>query len=176
MASPLATSVCSLSPKEGAEGPTPLEELEKASHPLPRPLTSCGLWAGPQATVEGGRRGKAGAGPRRGVGGEEAPRAHADPLVLPCHMAPGRSTIPSHTPPANLGTSRRNSQPAAQLVCLIRSSLTSSAKLSRVNPITSNHSIWHMLQYNFIFGSAHAVSLFGIKMSLISGHSVCSDG
>lgn len=95
----------------------------------------------------------------RRVGGGEAQAALKDPPVLPLRTAPRRGTVPTRTPPENLGTSRtlprRNSQPAAQLVCLIRPNLTSSAKPSPINPITSNHSIWHML---FLFLEVHTWS------------------
>lgn len=119
---------------------------EKTTSPRPRvPSPRVGFRLGLGQSVGGGRQGQAGAGPRHRVGEGAAQRARADPFILWCLTAPRLSTIPSHTPPANLGTNRtlprQNSQPVAQLACLIRSSLTSSAKLSRVNPITSNHVI-----------------------------------
>ena len=135
-----------------------------------------------------GLGGECGEGSGRGVSSGAAQWARADPLVLFC-SAPRRRTVPTHTQPANPGTSRtlprRNSQPAAQLACLICSSLTSSAKLSLVNPITSN-STWHVFQFEgfvlfcfvFAFRGVYALSLFGIIVitSLTSGRPVCSEG
>ena len=129
-----------------------LGEIEGRKPPHPRSLAARGLWAGSRAESWGeasawrrGWRGpRAGRGWRRGAQGARRPFSasvpHRSPeLYNPSALAARKPWHELHSPPPE--------QPAHRPVCLIRSSLTSSAKLSRVNPITSNHSVWHVLQF-----------------------------
>lgn len=118
------------------------------SHPHPRSLAPHGLWAGLCGKSVANRLARA---PCR-AWVEAAPRARADPFVLPCCNAPGAVRSLSTRRPQTLAQAALSppEQPARRPACLIRSSLTSSAKLSQVNPITSNHSSWHVLQF-FLF-------------------------
>lgn len=128
-----------------------LGEIEGRKPPHPRSLAACGLWAGFRAGSWGGasaRRGwrgrRAGRGWRLGAEGARRPFSASVPrrfpaLYNPSALAACKPWHEPHSPPPE--------QPARRPVCLIRSSLTSSAKLSLVNPISSNHSVWHVLQF-----------------------------
>lgn len=100
---------------------------------------------------------------RRGAGGSLRPFGSSVPHRFPAQYAPFVHTARKpwqgpHSPPPE--------QPARRPACLIRSSLTSSAKLSRVNPISSNHSIWHVLLVCVCSG------FFGRKCRYVWGNNV----
>lgn len=118
------------------------------SLPRPSPLASRGLWAEPSAGSRGRVPNKGWRWPReprgwrRGTGGSRRPFGSSVPHRSPAQYAPfvhaaRKPWQGPHSPPPE--------QPARRPACLIRSSLTSSAKLSRVNPISSNHFICHVL-------------------------------
>lgn len=101
---------------------------------------------------------------RRGTRGLRRPFGSSVPHRSPAQYAPfvhaaRKPWQGPHSPPPE--------QPARRPACLIRSSLTSSAKLSRVNPISSNHSICHVLLVfvrgwaGWMGGGVHAVAMFG---------------
>lgn len=115
---------------------------------LPRPSPCVGfglrLLRGVVGRVpnKGWRWPRARRGWRRGAGGSSRPFGSSVPHRSPAQYAPFVQAARKpwqgpHSPPPE--------QPARRPACLIRSSLTSSAKLSRVNPISSNHSVWHVL-------------------------------
>lgn len=146
----------------------PLGRVWGGAPPNSRSLVGRGLWAGPWAGswAESAEERLTGARCRAWV---EALRLSA--------RRPFRSSAPHGSPaqydpsvhaarkPWHQPHSPPPEQPARRPACLIRSNLTSSAKLSRVNPITSNHSGAYSRFFGwFVFGSAHAVSLFGKTM------------
>lgn len=120
---------------------------EKGPPPsLPRPSPCVGfglsLPLGVAGSVpnKGWRWPRAQRGCRCGAGGSRRPFGSV-PHRFPAQYAPlvhaaRKPWQGPHSPPPE--------QPARSPACLIRSSLTSSAKLSQVNPISSNHSIWHV--------------------------------
>lgn len=112
-----------------------------SSLPRPSPCVGFGLSllreVGGRVPNKGWRWPWARRGWRRGAGGSLRPFGSSVPHRSPAQYAPfvhaaRKPWQGPHSPPPE--------QPARRPACLIRSSLTSSAKLSRVNPISSNQS------------------------------------